>query len=32
MAYTHLLTFNVQHFARLSTYGPGLIVVDPRTV
>lgn len=29
---THVLTFNVPHFARLSTYGPGLIVVDRRSV
>ena len=29
---THVLTFNVQHFARFAGYGPGLIVVDPHTV
>lgn len=29
---THVLTFNVQHFARFATYGPGLIVVDPSSV
>lgn len=29
---THVLTFNVQHFARFSPYGPGLTVVDPRSV
>lgn len=29
---THLLTFNVQHFARLATFGQGITVVDPATV
>lgn len=29
---SHLLTFNVAHFARLSAYGPGLLVVDPANV
>src|SRR5262249_6959857 len=29
---THLLTFNVAHFARFAGYPPGLIVVDPATV
>ena len=29
---THVLTFNVQHFARFAGYGPGLTVVDPNTV
>ncbi|HEX5447032.1 MAG TPA: type II toxin-antitoxin system VapC family toxin [Pirellulales bacterium] len=29
---THLLTFNVAHFRRMSAFGPGLIVVDPATV
>jgi len=29
---THVLTFNVQHFARFATFGPGLTVVDPHTV
>lgn len=29
---THLLTFNVGHFARLSGFGPGLVVVDPASV
>ena len=24
-----LLTFNVRHFARLSVYGPGLVILDP---
>jgi predicted nucleic acid-binding protein len=31
-AVTHLLTLNVAHFARLPTFGPGLIVVDPASV
>lgn len=29
---SHLLTFNIGHFTRLATHGPGLIVVDPATV
>jgi predicted nucleic acid-binding protein len=29
---THLLTFNTTDFARFSSYGPGLVVVDPATV
>lgn len=29
---THLLTFNVAHFARMSRFGPGLTVVDPASV
>jgi predicted nucleic acid-binding protein len=29
---THVLTFNVAHFARLSGYGPGVVVVDPAGV
>ena len=29
---THLLTFNLAQFNTLSTYGPGLIIVDPATV
>ena len=29
---THVLTFNVQHFARFAAFGPGLIVVDPHSV
>ncbi len=29
---THLLTFNVGHFARMAGYGPGLVVVDPANV
>jgi predicted nucleic acid-binding protein len=29
---THLLTFNVLHFARLATFGSGIVVVDPASV
>ncbi|HJT32484.1 MAG TPA: type II toxin-antitoxin system VapC family toxin [Pirellulales bacterium] len=29
---THLLTFNVAHFARMAGFGPGLIVVNPTSV
>lgn len=29
---THLLTFNVAHFARLATAPPGVTVIDPATV
>jgi hypothetical protein len=29
---THLLTFNVGHLTRLTTFGPGVVVVDPATV
>jgi predicted nucleic acid-binding protein len=29
---THLLTFNVSHFTRLSSFGPGVVVVDPVSV
>lgn len=29
---THLLTFNVAHFARLAGFGPGIVAVDPATV
>lgn len=29
---THVMTFIVGHFARLATYGPGIVVVDPTTV
>jgi predicted nucleic acid-binding protein len=28
---THLLTFNVPHFVRMSGFGPGVVVVDPAT-
>lgn len=29
---THLLTFNVAHFARMAGFGPGIVVVDPASV
>src|SRR5438067_2283163 len=29
---THLLTFNVAHFARMAGFGPGLVVVDPASI
>ena len=29
---SHLLTFNVSHFTRMATFGPGVTVVDPGTV
>jgi len=29
---SHLLTFNVLHFARMAGFGPGIVVVDPATV
>lgn len=29
---THLLTFNVAHFARMAALGPGTVIVDPATV
>jgi predicted nucleic acid-binding protein len=29
---SHLLTFNVSHFTRLGTFGPGLVVIDPAMV
>ena len=31
-AVTHLLTFNVRHFARMAGFGPAIVVVDPATV
>jgi predicted nucleic acid-binding protein len=31
-AVSHLLTFNVAHFARMATVGPGVVIVDPATV
>jgi predicted nucleic acid-binding protein len=31
-AVTHLLTFNVSHFARMAGFGPGVVVVDPVNV
>jgi hypothetical protein len=29
---THVLTFNVAHFAGMAGFGPGIVVVDPATV
>lgn len=29
---THLLTFNVSHFARMAGFGPGVVVVPPSRV
>jgi predicted nucleic acid-binding protein len=29
---THLMTFNVGHFARLAGFGPGIAVIDPAHV
>jgi predicted nucleic acid-binding protein len=29
---THLLTFNVSHFARMASFGPGIAVIDPGSV
>jgi predicted nucleic acid-binding protein len=29
---THLLTFNVAHFVRMTGFGSGVVVVDPATV
>ncbi|MBW3539060.1 MAG: type II toxin-antitoxin system VapC family toxin [Planctomycetes bacterium] len=31
-AVTHLLTFNVAHFVRMATFGPGVAVIDPVTL
>ncbi len=31
-AVTHVLTFNIAHFARLAAFGPGIGVVDPASV
>jgi hypothetical protein len=31
-AVTHVLTFNVGHFARSAGFGPGVVVVDPASV
>jgi predicted nucleic acid-binding protein len=31
-AVTHLLTFNITHFARMAGFGPGIAVVDPATI
>jgi predicted nucleic acid-binding protein len=29
---THLLTFNVSHFARFATFGPGIQIIDPASI
>jgi predicted nucleic acid-binding protein len=29
---THLLTFNVSHFAGMAGFGPGVVVIDPGSV
>jgi hypothetical protein len=29
---THVLTFNVSHFAGMAGFGPGIVAVDPGTV
>jgi predicted nucleic acid-binding protein len=31
-AVTHLLTFNVAHFARMAGLAPGIVVIDPATI
>lgn len=31
-AVTHLLTFNLAHFARMAAFEPGVVIVDPATV
>jgi len=31
-AVSHILTFNVAHFNRMATFGPGVVVLDPATV
>jgi predicted nucleic acid-binding protein len=31
-AVTHVLTFNVSHFAGMAAFAPGVVVVDPATV
>lgn len=31
-AVTHVLSFNVAHFARLAGFGPGVVVIDPISV
>jgi predicted nucleic acid-binding protein len=31
-AVTHVLTFNVAHFARLAGFGSGVVVVDPASI
>ena len=29
---SHILTFNVRHFARMAAFGPGVTVIDPKDV
>jgi len=29
---SHILTFNVRHFARLAPFGPGVTIVDPASI
>lgn len=29
---THLLTFNLSHFARMTSFGRGVVIVDPATM
>jgi predicted nucleic acid-binding protein len=29
---THLLTFDIRHFARIATASPGIVLIDPATV
>jgi len=29
---THILTFNVRHFARMAAFGPGVVIVDPVSI
>ena len=29
---THILTFNVRHFARLAVFAPGVMIVDPHSI
>lgn len=29
---THILTFNVRHFARLAAFAPSVVVVDPQSI
>jgi predicted nucleic acid-binding protein len=29
---THLLTFNISHFARMAGFGPGVTVIDPASI
>lgn len=29
---SHMLTFNVAHFARMAAFGPGIVVVDPASI